>query len=113
MVLFKFEALVILTTLVASTIGSPSPKHPKPDFNVTDFVDTQLLEDPTPYDFPILQNGSLADSGQFPMPLCNGFKLEEASIDQLQFTLSNGTLTSVQLVMCYLERIYQTDEYIR
>ncbi|KAF7933637.1 uncharacterized protein EAE98_003346 [Botrytis deweyae] len=111
MVLIK--ALVTATTLIASTIGSPSPKYPKPVSNITDFVETQLLEDPSPYDFPILQNGSLADSGQFPMPLCNGFKLEEASIDQLQSALSNGTLTSVQIVMCYLERIYQTDEYIR
>ncbi|KAF7889748.1 uncharacterized protein EAF02_002163 [Botrytis sinoallii] len=107
------KALVTATTLIASTIGSPSSKYPKPVSNITDFVETQLLEDPSPYDFPILQNGSLAESGQFPMPLCNGFKLEEASIDQLQSALSNGTLTSVQIVMCYLERIYQTDEYIR
>ncbi|KAA8569312.1 hypothetical protein EYC84_000968 [Monilinia fructicola] len=95
MMLLKLKVFVTLTTLIVSTIES------------------QLLEDPSPYNFPILQNGSLADSGQFPMPLCNGFKLEEASIDQLQSALSNGTLTSVQIVMCYLERIYQTDEYIR
>lgn len=109
----SLKALITLTTFFALTLGSPSPKHPKPDFNVTDIIGAQLLESPTPYDFPILQNGSLADSGQFPMPLCDGFKLEEASIDQLQSALSNGTLTSVQIVMCYLERIYQTDEYIR
>ncbi|PQE28317.1 amidase family protein [Rutstroemia sp. NJR-2017a WRK4] len=105
------KSFVAVATLVGSAVGSP--KYPKRSFNVTDFVEAQLLEDPYPYNFPVLQNGSLADSGQFPMPLCNGFKLEEASIDQLQSAMSNGTLTSVQIVMCYLERIYQTDEYIR
>ncbi|KAM3075124.1 hypothetical protein ACMFMG_007418 [Clarireedia jacksonii] len=105
------KSFVAVATLLGSAVASL--KYPKRDFNVTDFVEAQVLEDPYPYNFPVLQNGGLADSGQFPMPLCNGFRLEEASIDQLQSAMSNGTLTSVQIVMCYLERIYQTDEYIR
>lgn len=71
----------------------------------------QTLEKPFPYEFPIL--GLLDDRTPFPMPLCHGFKLEEATIDQLQETMSNGSLTSVQIVRCYLQRIYQTDEYLK
>jgi amidase len=96
-----------------SLAGQAHHGGPKPFFNASQIIETQELESPYPYEFPVLQNGSLADSGQFPMPLCHGFKLEEATIDQLQQALSNGTLTSVKLAMCYLKRIYQTDGYIR
>ncbi|KUJ15916.1 amidase signature enzyme [Mollisia scopiformis] len=47
------------------------------------------------------------------MPLCNGFKLEEASIDELQEVMSSGRLTAVQIVSCYVQRIQQTDKYLR
>jgi amidase len=86
--------------------------HEIPSYNSSQTVETQTLESPYPYIFP-LQNGSQADSGQFPMPLCYVFKLEEATIDQLQEELSSGRLTSAKLVLCYLRRIYQTDSYIR
>lgn len=46
------------------------------------------------------------------MPQCQGITLEEATIDQLQQYMSDGNLTSVQLVTCYLQRIWQTQEYI-
>jgi len=39
--------------------------------------------------------------------------LEEATIDQMQAAMSRGKLTSQQLVMCYMQRIYQTDQYIK
>jgi amidase len=81
--------------------------------NATLDIESQILNFPYPYEFPQLQDGSNVDNGLFPMPLCRGFKLEEASIDQLQQAMSNGTLTSVQIVLCYLKRIYQIDEYIR
>ena len=87
--------------------------HPATHFVNDSYVNSQTLQDPYPYDFPVLQNGSLVDDGLFPMPLCHGFKLEEASIDQLQQALSNGTLTSVKLALCFLKRIYQIDGYIR
>ncbi|SMQ47979.1 unnamed protein product [Zymoseptoria tritici ST99CH_1A5] len=51
-------------------------------------------------------------SDLFPMALCQGKKIEEASIDQLQSYLSNGDITSQQLAICYIQRIWQTDDYI-
>lgn len=47
------------------------------------------------------------------MPPCNGLKVEEASIDQLQTWMSQGKLTSTQLALCYQQRIYQTQFYIK
>lgn len=44
---------------------------------------------------------------------CGQFTLEEATIDQMQQAMENGTLTSQQLVLCYMQRTYQTEEYIR
>ncbi|KAJ9218476.1 hypothetical protein DTO027B5_9145 [Paecilomyces variotii] len=69
----------------------------------------EILTEPFPYSFPKLG----ADSSQlFPMPLCNGFKLEEATIDEMQIALSTGQLTSMQLLNCYLDRIHQVDSYL-
>ncbi len=39
--------------------------------------------------------------------------LEEATIDELQESMKRGQLTSVAILMCYLQRVYQTDEYIK
>ena len=76
-------------------------------------VSGQLLSSPSQYDFPILQNGYSQNTGHFPMPLCHGITLEEATIDQLQDYMANGKLTSLQMTMCYIQRILQTDEYTR
>ncbi|KAL8868422.1 MAG: hypothetical protein Q9174_005004 [Haloplaca sp. 1 TL-2023] len=46
------------------------------------------------------------------MPLCSGILIEEASIDGLQEALGDGRLTSVQLVECYLQRLFQVEGYI-
>ncbi|KAM0433401.1 hypothetical protein ACHAPT_004279 [Fusarium lateritium] len=59
---------------------------------------------------PLQENAGTADL--FPMGKCNGFKLEEATIDEMQKAMRSGKLTSVQLVTCYLTRTYQTQEYI-
>ena len=48
----------------------------------------------------------------FPMSPCGGLVIEEASLDQLQDALHNGSTTSVQLLWCYLERIHQVEEYV-
>ncbi|KUI53103.1 hypothetical protein VP1G_00338 [Cytospora mali] len=64
----------------------------------------------TPSLFPLEQYADTA--GLFPMASCGGFNLEEATIDQMQEAMSNGTLTSQQLVMCYITRTYQTNSYI-
>ncbi|OHF02014.1 glutamyl-tRNA(Gln) amidotransferase subunit A [Colletotrichum orchidophilum] len=74
---------------------------------------SQLVASPsllTPL-FPLQQNENTTDL--FPMPACAGtFKLEEATIDQMQKAMENGILTSQQLVMCYMQRTFQTQEYI-
>ncbi|KAI9284988.1 amidase signature enzyme [Umbelopsis sp. AD052] len=51
-------------------------------------------------------------SSPFPMAKCNGFQLEEASIDQIQQQLASGRLTSRQLVQCYLNRISTVNPYL-
>lgn len=61
--------------------------------------------------FPLQQNAGTTEL--FPMPLCNGFELEEATIDQMQQALNKSQLNSQQLVTCYLRRIYQTEQYIK
>lgn len=56
--------------------------------------------------------GAAADF--FKMPLCGrSFRLEEASIDDMQKAMGNGTVTAVQLVECYAQRVLQTDDYIK
>ncbi|KAK1461231.1 amidase [Colletotrichum melonis] len=60
--------------------------------------------------FPLLED--VGSAYLFPMPLCGAFKLEEATIDEMQAALTAGTLTSQQLVGCYIQRTYQTQEYI-
>ena len=62
----------------------------------------ETLATPFPYYFPKLGQ-SAADL--FPMPDCNGFVLEEATIDQLQDAMGMGQLTSLQIALCYLQRI--------
>ena len=69
-----------------------------------------MLNTPYPYFFPELNSDA---SNLFPMPLCHGFHLEEATIDQIQAALSSHILTSEQLVTCYLDRVYQVAEYIK
>ncbi|KAK1623795.1 amidase [Colletotrichum phormii] len=60
--------------------------------------------------FPLLEDVGSADL--FPMLLCGTFRLEEATIDEMQAALTAGTLSSQQLVGCYIQRTYQTQEYI-
>ena len=47
------------------------------------------------------------------MPLCKGHKIEDATIDELQEFMTSGNLTTVQLVTCYINRYYQTNQYIK
>lgn len=77
---------------------------------VDGLVASQILTDPYAYDFPRL---GAPGASLFPMRLCHGFKLEEASVDEIQAQLSNGSLTSVQLLECYMDRIYQTQPYLK
>lgn len=61
--------------------------------------------------FPLEQNEGLPDL--FPMASCGSFQLEEATIDQMQQAMSTGELTSFQLTLCYISRIYQTQSYTK
>lgn len=72
---------------------------------------TEPLFSYSPNLLPLQKNAGSADL--FPMGKCNGFKLEEATIDDMQKAMRSGKLTSVQLVTCYLTRTYQTQEYIK
>lgn len=72
-------------------------------------MESLILNNPYPYDFPVF--GNVTDE-RFPMKRCHGITLEEATIDQLQYHMSSGRLSTTQLVLCYLERIWQTHSYI-
>ncbi|EKV11103.1 Amidase family protein [Penicillium digitatum PHI26] len=72
-------------------------------------VDSQILTDPYLYDFPRLGGDGAA---QFPMRTCHGFQLEEATVDEIQAELTVGNFTSVQLLECYMDRVYQTQPYL-
>ena len=72
---------------------------------------TVVQEDPADYGFPLLQNANTTEL--FPMPACRGHVIAEATIDQLQDYMSSGNLTSVELTSCYLQRLFQTREYIK
>ncbi|KAM0269045.1 hypothetical protein ACHAQH_009842 [Verticillium albo-atrum] len=66
----------------------------------------------SPLLFPLLENADSADL--FPMGTCgDGFELEEATIDEMQQAMEAGKLTSHQLVLCYLQRTYQTQDYTK
>ena len=47
------------------------------------------------------------------MPPCKGHTIEDATIDELQEFMTTGNLTAVQLVTCYIQRYYQTNQYIK
>ena len=75
-------------------------------------VNAQLALNLTGEDlFPKIDNAET--TSLFPMPPCGSFKLEEATIDEMQAAMAAGTLTSVQLAQCYMARVYQTDDYIK
>jgi amidase len=78
--------------------------------NLTCILDVDPLQTPFPFEFP--SQNATPSYGLFPMPKCQDIVLEEASIDELQGYMSNGMLTSVELLQCYLRRVSQVDEYI-
>lgn len=78
--------------------------------NTTGVLDTDPLQQPFHFFFPLQDAANT--SALFPMPKCRGITLEEATIDQLQGYLGDGTITSVDLLRCYLDRVYQVDKYI-
>lgn len=99
----SFAGAILRSALVINAATAVST------YNGSDITSFQMLEQPFPYYFPAQEN----PTDLFPMPPCNGLTLEEATIDQLQDAMNHGNLTSSELVMCYLQRIYQTDSYIK
>lgn len=77
---------------------------------IPDILATDPLQQPYPFYFP--PQDAAETPALFPMPPCKNVTLEEATIDQLQTYLGRGTLTSVDLLKCYLKRVRQVDEYI-
>lgn len=65
----------------------------------------------TPPLLPLIEDADTPDL--FKMSDCFGFKLEEATIDEMQEAMEDGKLTSVQLVLCYMMRAHQTQQYIK
>ena len=110
MLYFKIiKSKLIYLALIATFLPAITTSAISSIFNASQLAASQILGEPFPYDFP--DQDSVPDL--FPMQSCNGIVLEEATIDQLQDYMDHGKLTSSQLVLCYLQRIYQTDNYIK
>lgn len=69
-----------------------------------------LLSTPLEYNVPIASGNG---SALFPMPPCRGVQLEEASIDHLQALMASRTLSSLDLLDCYMDRAFQTSNYLK
>ncbi|KAG9249759.1 amidase signature domain-containing protein [Emericellopsis atlantica] len=89
-------SLLALQGLALQALGAGRDPNPPFSFN--------------PNLLPLQENAGT--EGLFPMADCVGFKLEEATINDMRQALEDGQLTSVELVACYLTRTYQTQEYI-
>ena len=109
----SFTPLLFLTgafSILASATPLQDGISPRHD----DQGSIPLPDQTTPSFFPLEQNQTpQGNPDLFPMSDCFGFKLEEASIDEMQAAMKSGKLTSVQLVTCYLMRNYQTASYIK
>lgn len=96
--------------LLLFILGFVGLTHAQTLLNASGLAAAQVLGQPFPYDFPYMDAAPVA---LFPMPSCQGITLEEATIDQLQAAMSNGTLTAVDILNCYLARVSQTNSYIK
>ena len=96
-----------VSAFVAVSLGSGDHYNTS---GATSLADSQTLYHPFPYHFP-RRNASTAEL--FAMPPCNGVKIEDATIDELQSYMADGKLTSKQLVTCYIDRNFQTADYIQ
>ena len=73
-------------------------------------LEVNPLQQPYPYYFPL--HNAENSTALFPMPACQGINLEEATIDQLSGYMSEGLITSTQILRCYLQRVHQVDNYV-
>lgn len=72
---------------------------------------SQIVASPYPYIFP--EQKFIGTPQLFPMPLCHGIPLEEASIDDIRLALTIRKLSVTTLVGCYMDRITQVDRYVK
>lgn len=100
----------LVTLLSGLALASSVVALPQSATETDILVESQILNSPYQYDFPRL---GAPGASQFPMRRCQGFKLEEATVDQIQERLANGTFTTVELLACYLDRIHQTQPYLK
>lgn len=108
---FPAFGAILLATVSTTCKANDNHDHGH-DTDVHAFnVSSQTLTDPYPYYFPV-SDAQKEDETPFPMPLCYGTRVEEASIVQLQGYLTDGTLTSAKLLECYLRRIMQVDTFV-
>ena len=98
---------ILSLATISAALGSPALSS---NHNDTGLASSQILNNPFPYAFP---QQELRGSNLFPVPLCKGLKLEEATIDQLQHWMSLGKLSTRELAECYIYRVTQTDGYVR
>lgn len=103
--LMRLALCLTSIAIILPTLAERPKVHDEPVL-----ASSQLLRNPCPYDLP--DQRQPADE-LFPMKQCQGLKLKEATIDQLQQWMSSGKLTTKQLVTCYIQRITQTDRYVR
>ena len=103
--------LYLLTTTNRHCAFATAIRHvaPRYSINASDLVSSQDLESPLPYYFPDQRNVD----NLFPMPDCNGVVLEEATVDALQDAMNKGLLTSTMIAICYMQRVHQTNGYIK
>jgi amidase len=101
---------MIALCLFVFVFGAVSPALCNARSNSTCVLNVDPLQYPLAYDFPLEDAAGTSDL--FPMPLCEGITLAEATIDQLQDYMNKSVLTAVELLDCYLNRVRQVDKYI-
>ncbi|KAH9872183.1 hypothetical protein IAQ61_005018 [Plenodomus lingam] len=101
---------MMLTIQILSLVALGTASSCSSCKNASIILSHDPLQQPYPYAFPAQDARNSPDL--FPMPKCGTMTLQEATIDQLQGYMSDGVLTSVELLKCYLKRALQVDDYI-
>ena len=105
----KLWVTLILGFSILPVIGSQLSNYRDGTYNSSCLDTSQVVNNVFSYEFP--NENDLVNL--FPMAPCQDLTLEEASIEMLQEYMSQGRLTSVQIVMCYIQRAFQVDEYVK
>ena len=99
-VVMRIKDVVLLGLSLTSVEATPVKKIWK-RFLASIPSETQTVNTTT-FVYPQTQSGEL-----FPMDMCKGITLEDATIDQLQGYFDKGLLTSEDVVRCYLDRYFR------